>query len=238
MRPGLGALYIPGRRCPPERREATARRLPRSSGLPCTPLPLPTGGAFSHETSSRVHGCSPVRSSPRLLPSGGTRALGLLPGASHSAVTSDACPGGDRSTDTDPGLLCCRRHRRPPLQGSPLNTRDLVSHLHLGSASDGGRNKDLDNPHSCWSEALFAYLTTRRTARFSRVAGTHCCVPAPSEPCLRLPAHTAQAGLWPLSSVPFFRSPACNCRWHRVCTTSRLSRWSLPPRLRYCRWCT
>jgi hypothetical protein len=43
--------------------------------------------------------------------------------------------------------------------------------LHLGSASDGGRNKDLDNPHSCWSEALFAYLTTRRTARFMKARG-------------------------------------------------------------------
>ncbi|MFD6969308.1 hypothetical protein, partial [Streptomyces sp. NPDC059949] len=28
--------------------------------------------------------------------------------------------------------------------------------LHLGSASDGDRNKDLENPHSYWSEALFA----------------------------------------------------------------------------------
>ncbi|MEU4031117.1 hypothetical protein [Streptomyces anulatus] len=26
--------------------------------------------------------------------------------------------------------------------------------LHLGSASGSGRNKDLDNPHSCWSEAF------------------------------------------------------------------------------------
>ncbi|MEV6013687.1 recombinase family protein, partial [Streptomyces sp. NPDC051976] len=58
--------------------------------------------------------------------------------------SSDACPGGDRSTDTDPGLLCCRRHRRPPLQGSPLKTRDLVSHLHLGSASFHGTIWTLD----------------------------------------------------------------------------------------------
>lgn len=43
--------------------------------------------------------------------------------------------------------------------------------LHLGSASDGGRNKDLDNPHSCWSEALFAYLATRRTSRFMKARG-------------------------------------------------------------------
>jgi hypothetical protein len=43
--------------------------------------------------------------------------------------------------------------------------------LHLGSASDGGRNKDFDNPHSCWSEALFAYLITHRTARFMKARG-------------------------------------------------------------------
>jgi hypothetical protein len=38
--------------------------------------------------------------------------------------------------------------------------------LHLESASDRGGNKDLSNPHSRWSEALFAYLTAYRTARF------------------------------------------------------------------------
>ncbi|GGS86745.1 hypothetical protein GCM10010254_03160 [Streptomyces chromofuscus] len=36
--------------------------------------------------------------------------------------------------------------------------------LHLKSASDRGGNKDLSNPHSRCSEALFAYLTACRTA--------------------------------------------------------------------------
>jgi hypothetical protein len=113
---GVGALYAPGRRCPPGRRETSARRLPHLSGPPCTLLPHPTGRVLSHETSSRVHCRSPVRPSPCLSPPGGTGALGLLPGASHPAVTSDARPGGDGSSDTDPGLPCHRRHRRPPLQ--------------------------------------------------------------------------------------------------------------------------
>lgn len=43
--------------------------------------------------------------------------------------------------------------------------------LHLESASGGGRNKDLDNPHSCWTEALSAFLTAYRTARFTKARG-------------------------------------------------------------------
>lgn len=154
---GVGALYAPGRRCPPGRRESTARRLPPRSGPPCTPLPHPTGGVFSHETSSRVHWCSPVRPSPCLSSPGGTGTLGLLPGASHPAVASDARPGGDGSSDTNPGLPCHRRHRRPPLQERPLTARDLVSHLHLKSAPRTAGTKDLDNPYSPSSGALFLY---------------------------------------------------------------------------------
>lgn len=102
---------------------------------------------FFHETSSRLHGCSPARSFPCLLPPGGTAALGLLPGASHPAVTSDARPGGNGSSDTDPGLPCRRQHRRPPLQEHPLNTRDLVSHLHAESAFHWQRQRPLDKVH-------------------------------------------------------------------------------------------
>ena len=42
---------------------------------------------------------------------------------------------------------------------------------HLESASDRGGNRDLDNPHSRWSEALSAFLTTRRTACFMKTRG-------------------------------------------------------------------
>jgi hypothetical protein len=168
---GVGALYAPGRRCPPGRRETSARRLPPCSGPPFTPLPRPTGGGFSHEASSRVHWCSPVRPSPCLSPPGGTEVLGLLPGASHPTVASDARPGGDGSSDTNPGLPCHRRHRRPPLQEHPLNTRDLVSHLHLRSAAFLTTTWTLDKSHRPRSAALLAYLNqasdthTRESAR-------------------------------------------------------------------------
>jgi hypothetical protein len=39
---------------------------------------------------------------------------------------------------------------------------------HLESASDRGGNRDLENPHSRWSEALSAFLTTRRTGCFTK----------------------------------------------------------------------
>lgn len=172
---GVGAPYAPGRRCPPGRRETSARRLPPRSGPPFTPLLHPTGGGFSHEASSRVHWCSPARPSPCLSPPGGTEVLGLLPGASHPAVASDARPGEDGSSDTNPGLPCHRRHRRPPLQERPLTTRDLVSHAHLESASSRAANGILDKSHRCRSEALSVYLikawTTHESARSTLACG-------------------------------------------------------------------
>jgi hypothetical protein len=46
------------------------------------------------------------------------------------------------------------------------------SALKYSAPSPGWRRiKDLDNPHSCWSETLFAYLPTRRTARFMKARG-------------------------------------------------------------------
>lgn len=68
----------------------------------------------------------------------------------------------------DPSRL---RHHRPT---TTLDTDTRVGPdtlLHLGSASDGDRNKNLDNPHSCRSEALLVYLTTRRTPGFMKARG-------------------------------------------------------------------
>jgi len=42
---GLGASFTPGRRCPPDRRSLSDRRLPLPNGQPYTPLKPPTGGA-------------------------------------------------------------------------------------------------------------------------------------------------------------------------------------------------
>lgn len=43
---------------------STSQRLPLLNGQPCTPLPHSVDRAWDHETSSRVHLHSPVRSSP------------------------------------------------------------------------------------------------------------------------------------------------------------------------------
>ena len=97
QRPGWVPSRPRGRRCPP-RPLPNARSPPAASQRrgPCTPVLLPPAGAQRNEASSRVHWRSPVRSSPCLWSPGGAGALGLLPEASHPAVTSDARPGGDR----------------------------------------------------------------------------------------------------------------------------------------------
>ena len=41
----MGAFFTPGRRCPPDQRSLSDRRLPLPNGQPYTPLKPPTGGA-------------------------------------------------------------------------------------------------------------------------------------------------------------------------------------------------
>lgn len=90
-----GCPLDPGAVVPDRPVRVPGRHLPLLSGQPCTPVLHPIAGGQRNEASSRVHLRSPVRSSPRLWPPDGTVTLGLLPGASHPAVASDACPGGD-----------------------------------------------------------------------------------------------------------------------------------------------
>ena len=81
----------------PADRLVSSRRLPLPSGQSLHPAGhIPSAGLERDEASSGVHSRSPVRSSPRLWPPDGTGALGLLPRASHPAVTRDARQGGDR----------------------------------------------------------------------------------------------------------------------------------------------
>lgn len=112
-----GRWYPPGRRfsCPAgTRRFATAVPKPRWS--------LPPARLERDEASSRVHSRSPVRFSPCLWPADGTPALGLLPRASHPAVTSDARQGGGRpwtlartipSTSAEPPIGAATQLVRP-----------------------------------------------------------------------------------------------------------------------------
>jgi hypothetical protein len=57
-----------------------------------------------------------------------------------------------------------------------------------------------------------------RALRTGRVAATHCCAAAPSGPCMRVPAHTAQAGPSGCSGRPllFYGASCCPggaCGW-------------------------
>ena len=74
--------------CPLYPRDCGARTAGRSSpaaacrlaaAVPVPPSSNPPPEASYHEASSRVHGRSPVRPSPRLWPPGGAGALGLVP---------------------------------------------------------------------------------------------------------------------------------------------------------------
>ena len=54
------------------------------------------------------------------------------------------------------------------------------------------------------------YLRDGRALRVGRVAATHCCAAAPSGPCMRVPAHTAQAGPSGCSGRPLlFHGASC-----------------------------
>ena len=123
-----GCPLDPGAAVPSPPAPNHGRHPPLPSGQPCTPDLHPIAGGHRNETSSRVHSRSPVRSSPRLWPPDGTRALGLLPGAPHPAVASDARPGGDGPRALGRGYPA-RHHQTALLPGSPLTTCDLVSHL-------------------------------------------------------------------------------------------------------------
>jgi hypothetical protein len=114
-RPGRAPPLLRGRRCAPSRHLRPGWHLPLSSGQSLQPrwnIP-PAGVTFTkpHQGFTCVRPSprpawmaargreQPIRrsrrSSPCLWPPGGTGALGLLPRASHPAVTRDARRGGD-----------------------------------------------------------------------------------------------------------------------------------------------
>jgi hypothetical protein len=65
-----------------------------------------------------------------------------------------------------------------PVEALDADTRVRPATLtHLESASDRGGNRDLDNPHSRWSEALSAFLTIHRTAGLMKARGSERDVP-------------------------------------------------------------
>jgi len=86
-----------------------ACRFPTASPIPRWNLPPAELLITGH---TKIHSRSPVRSSPRPSPPGGTGALRLSPWASHPAVTHDARQDGDGHTDTGPDHILAYR---PPI---------------------------------------------------------------------------------------------------------------------------
>jgi len=90
----VGALSTPGTAVPA--RPAGHPRPPHAAlqqPVPVPPSSDPPPEASYHEASSRVHGRSPVRPSPRLWPPGGAGALGLIPPELHTPPSPAAHVG-------------------------------------------------------------------------------------------------------------------------------------------------
>ena len=118
QRPGRAPPLLRGRRCAPDRRIRLGQRLPFSNGQSLRPRwNIPPAGVTFTKPQRRFTHVRPSRPSPRLWPPGGTGALGLLPRASHPAVTRDARQGGDGPPRTGPSTAptaLAEPHTVPP----------------------------------------------------------------------------------------------------------------------------
>jgi len=104
LRPGRAPPLLRGRRCAPDQRIRSDRRLPLSNGQSLQPhWNIPPAGVTVTKPQRRFTRVRPSRPSPCLWRPGGTGALGLFPWAPHPAVTRDARQGGDRPSRTGPG---------------------------------------------------------------------------------------------------------------------------------------
>lgn len=120
----------------PDRMALPGRRLPLRSGQSCTLLEQPPCRAPDNEASNEGSLAFTRPVFPRRWSPDGTGTLGLLPWASHPAVTHDARQGGDRSTSTDLSYVV---DIADLLKTHPLATCDLVSHgpLRVDTATRG-----------------------------------------------------------------------------------------------------
>src|SRR5215208_4895123 len=75
----MGAFFTPGRRCPPDQRSLSDRRLPLHNGQPLPRCNLPPAELLITE-HTKIHFRSPVRPFPRPSFPGGTGTLRLSPG--------------------------------------------------------------------------------------------------------------------------------------------------------------
>ena len=106
-----------------------------TAASPWTPLKRPIGRASRNEASSRIHCCSPFRSSPCLWPLDGTAPLGH----DHLSFAPRRCQrrtsGWGQAIEHRPGLHL--RHRRPPVCVSTQLVRPRVAPVTVTSC--GGR---------------------------------------------------------------------------------------------------
>jgi hypothetical protein len=130
QRPGRAPPLLRGRRCAPDRRIRLGQRLPFPNGQSLRPRwNIPPAGVTFTKPQRRFTHVRPSRPSPRLWPPGGTGALGLLPRASHPAVTRDARQGGDGPPRTGPSTAptaSAEPHTVPPTSLK----RPHVAHSH------------------------------------------------------------------------------------------------------------
>lgn len=171
MRPGWapsmprgGGVHPGGVKHPPGACRLTAARPSPRSRVP------PAGASLtrSHRgfTGVRPSGL-PLACHPRVERS----SLGFFLGLRTPPLPATHVQAVDGSSDTNPGLPCHRRHRRPPLQEHPLNTRDLVSHSHLESALFLVANRTLSKSYRCRSRALSVFLINSWTAHLVKARG-------------------------------------------------------------------
>src|SRR5437773_1226761 len=122
----MGAFFTPRRRCPPDQRSLSDRRLPLPSGQPYTPLEPPTCGAADNGAyEDSLSFTRPAFPSP--VTPGWSGSPSAFPWASHPAVTRDARQDRDGPhghwTGSHP------RHQLPPNSAITQCVRPHVARL-------------------------------------------------------------------------------------------------------------
>ena len=121
----MGASFTPGRRCPPDQRSLSGRRLPLPNGQPYTPLKPPTGGVADNGAyKDSLAFTRPAFPSP--VAPGWNGNASAFSWASHPAVTHNARQDGDGPLDTGPDHTFVKR---PPLSVTTHYVRPHVARL-------------------------------------------------------------------------------------------------------------
>ena len=163
--------------------------LPRGGGVLPTGAASPIGACRFPPAEllitghTKIHLRSPVRSSPRPSPPGGTGALRLSPWASHPAVTHDARQDGDGPTDTGPDHILLPTSNRCDHSSRATSRRTAApsSTPPLRRRSNGGLSPPSETtaPHgarSAWSTPPWSGYSCTSSAT---CGATGCSTPPP-----------------------------------------------------------